>query len=649
MANKQNKKPIQKPVAQAKPAEQNKAGAQKSAVPKEKYSLTLKLCLFLGILSLVVYANTLKNGFVLDDDSAITENTIVSKGVSAIPEILSTPYRRGYFVTSNDLYRPLSLVLFAAEYSAFEKNPMPYHFFTILIFAGCVILLFLFLDKLFERKRTGLAFMAALLFALHPIHTEVVANIKSCDELLCFFFAFLSLNIFVKYMQEGKMTQLLLGCACFFLSMLSKETVITMRAVIPLIFFFYLNNDKKRSTYITVSVFIVAAIALAIRFSVLSAYGANGMSDIDFADNGLALKTLAPSSRIATAVLILGDYLKLLFVPYPLVSDYAYATIPFVTFANIGVLLSLAAYLFLGVFAIMRFMKDKKDPYAFAIFFFLVPISLFSNIIFLIGSTMAERFLFFSSVGFCLAVALVLEKLAKNDDVLSMVKKPLIAGILIPVGLIYAGITINRNSDWLDNYTLYSTDVKHSSNSAKLNYFVGLELQKTVAEKEKDPVKQLEIRKEGIDYLKKALGIDSNLYNAQSDIGNAYFLLKMYDSAEKHEARALALDPNGANANINLSNVYYAEQKYRQAIDLGLKAVAVKPDYVNCYANLGRYYLALGRPDSGIYYTQRGIAIDPNYGFNYKIMAFCFKAIGNADSVRKYVGLAQKTMPDFNL
>ena len=102
-------------------------------------------------------------------------------------------------------------------------------------------------------------------------------------------------------------------------------------------------------------------------------------------------------------------------------------------------------------------------------------------------------------------------------------------------------------------------------------------------------------------------------------------------------------------ANINLSNVYYVEQKYRQAVDLGLKAVAVKPDYVNCYANLGRYYLALGRPDSGIYYTSRGIAIDPNYGFNYKIMAFCFKALGNTDSVRKYVGLAQKTMPDFKM
>jgi len=652
MANKQNKKPIQKAAVPNRPPVQAKAVVEKPAAGKERNSLGLKLCLLLGILSLVVYANTLKNGFVLDDDSAITENSFVTRGVSAIPDILATPYRRGYFITTNDLYRPLSLAMFAAEYSAFEKNPMPYHLVTILIFAGCVILLFLFLDKLFYRKRTGLAFMAALLFALHPIHTEVVANIKSCDELLCFFFVFLALNIFVKYVETGKMLQLLLGCACFFLSMLSKETVITMLAVIPLIFYFYRDDSRKRATYVTVGIVVIAAISLAIRFSVLSAYNANGMSDIDFADNGLALKTLDPSSRIATAVLILGYYVKLLFVPYPLVSDYAYAQIPFVTFGNIGVLLSMAVYIFLGVFAIMRFVKNKKDPYAFAIFFFLVPISLFSNIIFLIGSTMAERFLFFSSVGFCLVVALLLEKLAANTDgvdVMGMIKKPLVAGVLVALSVAYAGLTINRNSDWKDNYTLYSKDIRNSPNSGKLNYFVGLELQKTVAENEKDPVKQLQIRKEGIDYLKKALAIDSNLYNAQSDIGNAYYLLQMYDSAEKHETRALQLDPNGLNANINLANVYFTEQKYRQAVDLEKKAIAIKPEFVNSYSSMGRYYLAMGRPDSAALYVYQGIRIDPGFAFNYEVMAYCYRALGKADSMRKYIAIVQKSKPGFNL
>jgi hypothetical protein len=388
MAKKQNVKPTQQPGPQNKPVAPAKVTPQKTAEIKKDYSLTIKLALLLGILSLLVYANTLKNGFVLDDSSAVVENTIVAKGASAIPELLSTPYRRGFFITSNDLYRPLSLVMFAAEYSMFEKNPMPYHAMNVLIFAGCVMLLFLFLDKLFERKRTVAAFIAAFLFALHPIHTEVVANIKSRDELLCFFFVFLSLNIFIKYIQAGKMRNLALGVICFFLSLLSKETVITFIAIIPMIFFFYRNEQRKRSVYITAGIVIAAAIFLMIRFSVLNAYNANGIADIDVADNGLAMKSLAFSSRIATAVLIMGSYLKLLFVPYPLVCDYAYNTIPFVTFANVGVLLSLAIYIAMGVFGIKLFFKNKKDPYAFAILFYLITMSLFANIIFMKGSEM---------------------------------------------------------------------------------------------------------------------------------------------------------------------------------------------------------------------------------------------------------------------
>src|SRR6185437_14769362 len=175
MAKQQSKKPIQRPAPV--PAQQ-KTNSVKAAPAAKGWSLNFKLALLLGVFSILVYANTIRNGYVLDDSSVITENTIVVKGISAIPELLTTPYRRGFFVTSNDLYRPLSLVMLAVEYEFFGMNPAPNHFINTLFFAGCVILLFFFLDKLFERKRTAVAFIAALLFAAHPIHTEVVANIK---------------------------------------------------------------------------------------------------------------------------------------------------------------------------------------------------------------------------------------------------------------------------------------------------------------------------------------------------------------------------------------------------------------------------------------------------------------------------------------
>ena len=610
---------------------------------KKRISLNILLALLLGVIALVLYANTLKNGYVLDDSSAISENKIVMKGTSAIPEILSTPYRRGYVVTSNDLYRPLSLVLLAIEYQFFGPDPKMNHLANILLYAACVMMLFFFLDRFFERKKIAVAFVASLLFALHPIHTEVVANIKSSDELLCFFFAFLSLNVFLKYLDSGRMIQLLLGCFCFFLSLLSKETVATFLAVIPLISFFYRNENRKRSIYITGGSVIVLLVFLWVRFSVLSAYDANHVTNVLVIDNALAAPNLSFESRIATAILILGKYIGLLFIPYPLICDYSYNTIPYVHFSNLWVVLSLVVYLVLAVYGIRGILKNQKDPYAFAILFFLVTISLFTNIPFLIGATMGERFMFFGSVGFCLAVALLIEKWAGNTNSgIVILKHPKVLSVIIPLSLVYATLTFGRNNDWVDNYTLYKTDLTKAPNSARLNYFLGLELETTIAQNEKDAQKQNDIRKEGLTYLSKSVVIEPDFSDAQAALGNTYVFFSQYDSAEIHEKKALELYPLSDKNTSNLAFIYYRQKKYQQAIELSWKAIALNPDYINPFTNLGRCYLSIGKNDSAVYVLHKAISVDPNNIYPYSILASYYQSVGQADSLAKYNAIVQK-------
>ena len=185
------------------------------------FPLQAKLSLILGLVSLLVYANTLKNSFVFDDLVLIEHNAAVNKGISGIPEIFATPYFKGKINVSFDYYRPLSTVLFAIEYQIFGDTPFAGHLVNILLFSGCVLLLFFFLDNLFEQKKTGVAFIACLLFAVHPVNTEVVANIKSSDQLLCFFFAFSALDMYIKFVQKGKILQAITGSIFFFLSLLS--------------------------------------------------------------------------------------------------------------------------------------------------------------------------------------------------------------------------------------------------------------------------------------------------------------------------------------------------------------------------------------------------------------------------------------------
>jgi Flp pilus assembly protein TadD len=637
MATQQNKP---KPAAPARP-QQPRAAAVPNTSEKKPWSVALKLALLLGVISFLVYSNTLKNGYALDDFNVIKDNTIVTKGASAISEIFATPYRRGWFVTSNDLYRPLSLAMFAVEYQAGDGSPALGHFVNVLLYAGCVILLFLFLDSLFDRKRTAVAFIAALLFALHPVHTEVVANIKSRDEILCFFFAFLSLNVFSKYQRTGHTKMLLAGAVCFFLSLLSKETVITFLGIIPLIFFFYRNEDKKRSMHITGVAVAMSALFLIIRFSVLSAYHANNTSDVSFIDNMLSGAPSA-ASRLATEFVILGKYLMLLFVPYPLVCDYSFNSIPFTTFGNPLVLLSLVIYVALAVVSVMRLTKKGKDPFAFAIIFFLVAISLFSNILFLIGTPMAERFLFFGSVGFCLVVALAIEKwVLKTDhagtDVLTSSK---VLMIIAPIAVVYGLMTVNRNTDWMDNLTLFKADVNKSPNDSRLAYYYGTEMV-TAASHEGNPAVSKQMYTDGIVSLRNSLRIYPDYENALAELGNAYFHTNQNDSAEFYDKKALKINPKNSLTLNNIAGVYFVTKQYNMALDICRQSIVNNPKYVDAYSNMGLCFLRMGRIDSSLHYLYQAIAINPNFKSSYENMALTYNAINQPDSVKKYQAIAK--------
>jgi len=641
MASKQNKKPLSKPAQAVRTAPTANSNIKKQVETKKGFSITIKLAFLLGILSFLVYANTLKNQYALDDFNVIKENSIVTKGASAIGEIFSTPYRRGWFITTNDLYRPLSLVMFAVEYQLSDGSPALGHFMNVLLFAGCVIFLFLFLDSLFEKKKPLVAFLAALLFALHPIHTEVVANIKSRDEILCFFFAFLSLNVFIKYLDFGKIKHLVLGCLCFFLSLLSKETVITFLGIIPLIFFFYRNEDKKRSAYITGGAFAIAVLFLIIRFSILAAYDANHAADVSFIDNMLSGAPSA-AARLATEIEILGKYLKSLMLPYPLICDYSYNSIPFVGFGNLWVLLSLAVYGFLAYFGVRGLVKSKKNPFVFAVLFFLASISLFSNIPFLIGTPMAERFLFFVSVGFCLAVALAIEKwvLQTDNADLSLLTSPKVIGIAGLIAVVYCGITVSRNGDWYDNLSLFKADVNKSPEDSRLAYYYGTELV-TVASHEGNPAVSKQELADGITNLRKSLAIYRTYENALSELGNAFFHTNQNDSAEIYDKEALVQNPKSAITLNNLAGVYFVTKQYPLALEICKKSIELNPKYVDAYSNQGLCFLHMGRADSSLFYLYKAMSINPEFKGTYDNFVLTYKALNQPDSVRKYEALAK--------
>lgn len=401
------------------------------------------------------------------------------------------------------------------------------------------------------------------------------------------------------------------GTVCFFLSMLSKETVITFIGIIPLVFFFFINGDKKRSAYVSICALLAAVVCIAIRFSVLNFYHANEIATINFIDNALAKPDVAFDSRIATAIYILGLYLKLLFVPYPLHCDYSFNSIGFAQFSDPIVLLSLAAYAFLIFFGIKRFLKNNKDPYAFSIFFFLITLSLFSNIPFLIGTTMGERLLFFPSVGFCLAAGLAIEMAGKTAGKgIDILKSPKILAIIIPVLLIYAGLTITRNNDWVDDITLFRTDAEKAPNDSKLHYDVG-HITLSAGYAEKDGAARKQQIAESISNLAQAVDIYPDYTLAQIDLCWAYYLAGKYDSAEMHGQAAVRLAPSNTIAINNLAAIYNTRKKFPEAIALFKKVLQLSPANEGTAFDLGDAYFSAAQYDSAEVYLQASLKQNP--------------------------------------
>ncbi|MEO6760329.1 MAG: glycosyltransferase family 39 protein, partial [Saprospiraceae bacterium] len=273
---------------QNRPTESRKSAGnnrpQRSAAPAGPLTLPafftdlkLQSLLFFG-LAFLLYANSLTHGFVLDDSIVITDNMFTKQGISGIPGIFSKDTFFGFFkvegkdaLVSGRRYRPLTLVLFALVYQIFHESPFVFHLLTVLLFALTCVVLYRVLLRLFANQGstagTLLAWIATLLFTVHPIHTEVVNNIKGCDEIVALLGCLIALYCAFKTVDTGKLTWKIGAGIAFFLACLSKENAAAFVLLIPLALWFSQSNTpaaerEKQPSVISASAPIWLAFAL---------------------------------------------------------------------------------------------------------------------------------------------------------------------------------------------------------------------------------------------------------------------------------------------------------------------------------------------------------------------------------------------------
>lgn len=612
---------------------------------------TIRIMMFLIFaLSFLVYSNTFKNGYVLDDFSVIKENWVVKKGVPAIPIILKTSYRYGYWSSADELYRPLSLIMFAVEWQMWPDNPKAGHIINLLLYALACVLLFTTLRKVFEKFNVFLPFIATIIFALHPIHTEVIANIKSRDEILSFFFLVLTLRYAFNYVNTSKSKWIIYGIITYFLAFLSKESAITFLAVIPLTIYFFSDAPLRKNLIFSGLMLIPAFLFLAIRSKVLA--NQPDMAPISSVDN---LLVAAPDfvTRNATAIKILGKYLWMLLLPYPLVCDYSFNQIPIVGAGDFWFLISLLVLIILTAFALWKF--KTKSIISFSILFFIITMSLYSNVVMLIGSSFGERFLFVPSLAFCFIVSWGIMKLTK----VSMVKIPITQPsvffklnqwpvlIILPIVLLYSAEIFSRNKDWESNLSLYSADAMKSPNSAHMRYYYGLVLMKDKSLNKESKVEHPEYLDSAIVQFRKAAEIVPTFADAYDQIGLAYYRKNQNDSALKYYDIALKLNPTKSITYSNMGVIYFNMGKYDKAQEVYEKCLKYDPAFSDGWMNLGSTYGTLGKYKEAIAAFQKCIEFNPQNATATYFIGLTYKSLGDEVNAKFYLDKAASLDPKY--
>lgn len=571
------------------------------------------LGIIVSLLAFILYYNTVHHDYVLDDFSLISENTITTKGLKGISTIFQNHYRVGYYLIDDGIYRPLSVAMFAVEWQLSPNNPHLSHWINVIFYVFTGWLLFITLSKLLKDYNLVVPFLISLLFISHPVHSEVVANIKSRDELLGFLLTIASLYYLIKYFEKNKIYHLIVVSFLFFGALLAKETAITMIVLLPITCYLFISQSLKKNILPFVFLLIPVIVFLIIRNIVLSendsTYIVTPLENLLFSTNNI-------TNRIATEIKIMGDYILLLIYPKNLLYDRSYGQIKIVNFSNIKVILTLLFLIFTSIFCFIKILK--KDLIAFGILIFIITMSLFSNFIFTIGVAMADRFLYFASLGFAFIIVILLLKITKTK--LSFEKYRSISNFfnsniklfafLIPLILFYSFRTIERNKDWKDNITLFSNDLIKMPNNSRAHSFYGNELIRTVAFNETDSTLKRNYYLRSVNELKRSVYIYPN-QSAEvfESIGIGYLKLKEYDSSEFYLKKALVLNPNLIS---NIGDVYFAKGDYKKAIHFYLKQVKISPNNSLTWMNLGLSYGTLKKYDLALENFMKADELQPN-------------------------------------
>lgn len=533
----------------------------------------LKLPILVTI-AMLVYGNAIRNGFAMDDDLYIFRNAQVT-----------SPTAKGLFQPNKytAVFRPVTFATLAANYKLGRESPLGYHVFNLLLHAGVTALLFFVLRTILGPEPRGetTAFVAALLFAVHPIHTEAVTSIIGRSELLAAGFL---LGAWLLHFYDRPY----LAVFAFAIALLSKESAV---AFFPLALAGDYARGKLKPKLRYISIGGVTLLFIIVLWKVQG--GHFGPTEVSFLDNPLS--SLSPGWRILNALRIAWKYVGLQLFPAKLACDYSYDAVPLYKDLRHTLLPFAAAVCVLAAWGWAVWKRNSAFVLAGAIYF--AGFAVTANILTVAGTIMGERLAYLPSAGFCLLFALILTRLEVRQRFVAI-------WVLTVLVLALGARTIVRNRDWQNDLTLNESAARTVPNNAKVHSTLG----------------GIYLLQRRLDLARTELQLSLKIYPGSPDTEESLALVESWNGNNSEALRLMehALHfSNRKNINydfmaVNLAALLLQMDQLDEAATILDREVEVAPGYARAWSNRAAVHYKRGEIGAARNDAESALRLDQN-------------------------------------
>lgn len=488
--------------------------------------------LAVAIIAFVVYANSLGNGFVWDDDVVIVANSALSG--KAISLFRMTDTARATEPTA--YYRPLTVLTFLIEERLHGLTPFLVRLVNILLHTANTYLVFR-LARVLIKKQSA-AILAGLLFAVHPLHSEAVDLNSARNTLLATFFIISSYLVHESITRKNNLTGAFSGSALFLAGLFSKEPALV---VLPFICFLEMQHSRSTREFekLRALLRLTPYIFSTIFYFVLRHKALAGA--------GVQLEVLPGlAGRLLENVYIIPRYMLTVLWPTALSPMYFLPA----DFHPIALQLALA-WLCLFSLLIWFFTRGRS----FATLFGLAWVILFwlpvSGIVPISSAHFADRYLYVPAIGLWLIVSDQIFRFTPSGNVVRRYCGIVVALILA----VLAGFTVKRNLDWKSDITLFTQFVEQYPEHAYGHHNLGCAYL--------DKVKNIDLAERSFE---KALAIDPAFPRLRTQMGYVRLQRGDYEGALRQYEEALKVNPLDAEAHLNSGIALEKLLRYEEAL-----------------------------------------------------------------------------------